>query len=186
MNSKERENLLENERTMIASKLAELSEEQSKKMLQKEIRLREDAQSKFVLLEKVCKPMFSTIPHKEEGHWSRNVSRNNYCFLDHYWECNACQHYANFFPVPSWYLTGKSDKCVIKFQYSGHTLVSPMEGNYFSFTCKLIFLLENLNLDFPPLKTSNDHSQEDEKVVFTTQIRLNSSTIFKILSISHL
>ena len=68
MNSKERENLLENERTMIASKLAELSEEQSKKMLQKEIRLREDAQSKFVLLEKVCKPMFSTIPHKEEGH----------------------------------------------------------------------------------------------------------------------
>ena len=63
MNSKERENLLENERTMIASKLAELSEEQSKKMLQKEIRLREDAQSKFVLLEKVCKPMFSSIPH---------------------------------------------------------------------------------------------------------------------------
>ena len=63
MNSKERENLLQNERTMIASKLAELSEEQSKKMLQKEIRLREDAQSKFVLLEKVCKPMFSSIPH---------------------------------------------------------------------------------------------------------------------------
>ena len=63
MNSKERENLLENERTMIASKLAELSEEQSKKMLQKEIRLREDAQSKFVLLEKVCRPMFSLIPH---------------------------------------------------------------------------------------------------------------------------
>ena len=53
MNSKEKEDLLENERTMIASKLAELSEEQSKKMLQKEIRLREDAQAKFVLLEKV-------------------------------------------------------------------------------------------------------------------------------------
>lgn len=52
MNSKEKEDLLENERTMIASKLAELSEEQSKKMLQKEIRLREDAQAKFVLLEK--------------------------------------------------------------------------------------------------------------------------------------
>ncbi|KAJ7362135.1 hypothetical protein OS493_013226 [Desmophyllum pertusum] len=52
MNSKDKEDLLENERTMIASKLAELSEEQSKKMLQKEIRLREDAQSKFVLLEK--------------------------------------------------------------------------------------------------------------------------------------
>ena len=67
MNSKERENLLENERTMIASKLAELSEEQSKKMLQKEIRLREDAQSKFVLLEKVCKPMFSSIPHFGNG-----------------------------------------------------------------------------------------------------------------------
>lgn len=54
MNSKEKENLLENERNLIASKLAELSEEQSKKMLQKEIRLREDAQAKFVLLEKVC------------------------------------------------------------------------------------------------------------------------------------
>ena len=53
MNSKEKENLLETERTMIASKLAELSEEQSKKMLQKEIRLREDAQTKFVTLEKV-------------------------------------------------------------------------------------------------------------------------------------
>ena len=54
MNSKEKENLLETERTLIASKLAELSEEQSKKMLQKEIRLREDAQTKFVTLEKVC------------------------------------------------------------------------------------------------------------------------------------
>lgn len=53
MNSKEKEDLIENERTIIASKLAELSEEQSKKMLQKEIRLREDAQAKFVLLEKV-------------------------------------------------------------------------------------------------------------------------------------
>nr|XP_058955714.1 golgin subfamily A member 6-like protein 24 isoform X5 [Pocillopora verrucosa] len=52
MNSKEKEDLLENERSMIASKLAELSDEQSKKMLQKEIRLREDAQSKFTLLEK--------------------------------------------------------------------------------------------------------------------------------------
>ena len=58
MNSKEKENLLENERNMIASKLAELSEEQSKKMLQKEIRLREDAQAKFVLLEKVSKTIF--------------------------------------------------------------------------------------------------------------------------------
>ena len=54
MNSKEKENLLETERTLIANKLAELSEEQSKKMLQKEIRLREDAQTKFVTLEKVC------------------------------------------------------------------------------------------------------------------------------------
>jgi len=58
MNSKEKENILENERNMIASKLAELSEEQSKKMLQKEIRLREDAQAKFVLLEKVSKTIF--------------------------------------------------------------------------------------------------------------------------------
>lgn len=62
MNSKEKEDLLENERTMIASKLAELSEEQSKKMLQKEIRLREDAQAKFVLLEKVSKTFFCPIP----------------------------------------------------------------------------------------------------------------------------
>lgn len=57
LNSKEKENLLENERNLIASKLAELSEEQSKKMLQKEIRLREDAQAKFVLLEKVRQNM---------------------------------------------------------------------------------------------------------------------------------
>ena len=61
MNSKEKEDLIENERTMIASKLAELSEEQSKKMLQKEIRLREDAQAKFVLLEKVSYTFFCLI-----------------------------------------------------------------------------------------------------------------------------
>jgi len=61
MNSKEKEDLIENERTMIASKLAELSEEQSKKMLQKEIRLREDAQAKFVLLEKVSNTFFCLI-----------------------------------------------------------------------------------------------------------------------------
>lgn len=61
MNSKEKEDLLENERTVIASKLAELSEEQSKKMLQKEIRLREDAQAKFVLLEKVRSILFCVI-----------------------------------------------------------------------------------------------------------------------------
>lgn len=61
MNSKEKEDLIENERTMIASKLAELSEEQSKKMLQKEIRLREDAQTKFVLLEKVRNILFCVI-----------------------------------------------------------------------------------------------------------------------------
>lgn len=53
MSSKEKESLLENERNMISSKLAEINEEQNKKMLQKEIRLREDAQAKFVLLEKV-------------------------------------------------------------------------------------------------------------------------------------
>lgn len=101
MNSKERENLLENERTMIASKLAELSEEQSKKMLQKEIRLREDAQSKFVLLEKVCKPMFSTIPHfgTEKGCGAEMCS-TIYCFWDHYLECCGCQLLANFFPCP--------------------------------------------------------------------------------------
>ena len=58
MNSKEKEDLIENERTMIASKLAEFSEEHSKKMLQKEIRLREDAQAKFVVLEKVSNTLF--------------------------------------------------------------------------------------------------------------------------------
>ena len=60
MNSKEKDDLLENERTMIASKLAEVSEEQSKKMLQKEIRLREDAQAKFALLEKVSINLYYT------------------------------------------------------------------------------------------------------------------------------
>lgn len=53
MSSKEKESLLENERNMISTKLAEINEDQNKKMLQKEIRLREDAQAKFVLLEKV-------------------------------------------------------------------------------------------------------------------------------------
>ncbi|XP_029212972.2 coiled-coil domain-containing protein 154-like isoform X5 [Acropora millepora] len=52
MSSKEKESLLENERNMISTKLAEINEDQNKKMLQKEIRLREDAQAKFVLLEK--------------------------------------------------------------------------------------------------------------------------------------
>ena len=47
------------------------------------------------------------------------------------------------------------------------------------------FFLENLNFDFPPLKTSHDHAQEDKRVVVTTQIKLNSSTIFIIISISH-
>ena len=64
MNSKERENLLENERNMISSKLAEINEEQNKKMLQKEIRLREDAQAKFVLLEKVRIVPFSNYSPK--------------------------------------------------------------------------------------------------------------------------
>ena len=62
MNSREKESLLENERTAIASKLAELSEEQSKKMLQKEVRLREDAQAKFALLEKVRFERYSVYP----------------------------------------------------------------------------------------------------------------------------
>lgn len=51
--SKDKENKLEAERSALANKMAEISEEQSKKMLQKEMRLREDAQSKFVALEKV-------------------------------------------------------------------------------------------------------------------------------------
>lgn len=51
--SKDKENLMEAERSALANKMAEMSEEQSKKMLQKEIRLREDAQSKFVALERV-------------------------------------------------------------------------------------------------------------------------------------
>ena len=136
MNSKERENLLENERTMIASKLAELSEEQSKKMLQKEIRLREDAQSKFVLLEKVCKPMFSTIPHfgNDKGSGAK-VCSAIYCFWDHY--CLGMLRlsaFSQFFPLSLGIVINspriyESDKCVIKFQYSGHTLVSPMERN---------------------------------------------------------
>lgn len=53
MNFKEKEDFFENERSMIVSKLVEFLDEQSKKMLQKEIRLREDVQLKFILLEKV-------------------------------------------------------------------------------------------------------------------------------------
>ena len=51
--SQDKENMLEAERSAFASKMAEISEEQSKRLLQKEIRLREDAQSKFVSLERV-------------------------------------------------------------------------------------------------------------------------------------
>lgn len=51
--SKEKDNLLDSERSRFANTVAEIAEEQSRKLLKNEIKLREDAQSKFMALEKV-------------------------------------------------------------------------------------------------------------------------------------
>lgn len=53
MLSRDKESMMMSERGQIANKMAELSEEQNKKLLQKEIRLREEAQSRFLAMEKV-------------------------------------------------------------------------------------------------------------------------------------
>ncbi|XP_032221549.2 coiled-coil domain-containing protein 154 isoform X4 [Nematostella vectensis] len=52
MMSRDKDSMLATERSQMASRLAEISDEQNKKLLQKEIRLREEAQSKFMALEK--------------------------------------------------------------------------------------------------------------------------------------
>ncbi|XP_078690494.1 coiled-coil domain-containing protein 154-like [Branchiostoma floridae x Branchiostoma belcheri] len=52
---KEREQAAENERVRLQGKLSEIAEEVSKKILQKEIRLREEAQQKFHNVEKVLR-----------------------------------------------------------------------------------------------------------------------------------
>ena len=51
--SKEKDDLLDSERSRLANTMAEISEEQSRKLLKNEIKLREDAQTKFLALEKV-------------------------------------------------------------------------------------------------------------------------------------
>ena len=50
---REREHAAEKERLRLQSKIAEIAEEVSKKILQKEMRLREENQSKYSKLEKV-------------------------------------------------------------------------------------------------------------------------------------
>jgi len=51
--NRDKDSMMMTERSQLANKMAELTEEQNKKLLQKEIRLREEAQSKFVAMEKV-------------------------------------------------------------------------------------------------------------------------------------
>lgn len=56
---REREHAAENERIKLQSKIAEIAEEVSKKILHKEIKLREEATDKFSKIEKVCASCFS-------------------------------------------------------------------------------------------------------------------------------
>ena len=51
---RERDHTAETERIRLQSKLADMSEELNQKLLQKEIKLREDSQKKLADLEKVC------------------------------------------------------------------------------------------------------------------------------------
>ena len=54
IHSKNKEDLLrDSERSQFASTVAEIADEQSRKLLKNEMRLREDAQAKFMSLEKV-------------------------------------------------------------------------------------------------------------------------------------
>lgn len=53
--NRDKDTMMLTERNQIANKMAELTEEQNKKLLQKEIRLREEAQTKFLSMEKVLK-----------------------------------------------------------------------------------------------------------------------------------
>ena len=53
LNLREKDSAHEVEKTKLTYKMAELTEEQNKKALQREMQLREEAQMKFVILEKV-------------------------------------------------------------------------------------------------------------------------------------
>ena len=52
-NMKEKTSDFETEKNKLVYKMAEMSEEQNKRILQREMQLREDAQMKFTVLEKV-------------------------------------------------------------------------------------------------------------------------------------
>ena len=51
---REKENVHEVEKSKMAYKMAELTDEANKKALHREMQLREEAQMKFAILEKVC------------------------------------------------------------------------------------------------------------------------------------
>ena len=55
---KEKENAFDTEKSKLVYKMTELSEEQNKKALQREMDLRDDAHMKFLFLEKVSEQCF--------------------------------------------------------------------------------------------------------------------------------
>ncbi|EDO26129.1 predicted protein [Nematostella vectensis] len=67
MMSRDKDSMLATERSQMASRLAEISDEQNKKLLQKEIRLREEAQSKFMALEKVKADIQNLLEQSKES-----------------------------------------------------------------------------------------------------------------------
>ncbi|XP_066292851.1 coiled-coil domain-containing protein 154-like [Branchiostoma lanceolatum] len=85
---REREQAAENERVRLQGKLSEIAEEVSKKILQKEIRLREEAQQKFHNVEKVLRGEEAarigherTIREDNEKRWSALQQMNEQEFL---------------------------------------------------------------------------------------------------------
>ena len=65
---REREHAADNERLKMHGKIAEIAEEVSKKILSKEIRLREEAQQKFSNIEKVRNGIKNVLSWNLEGH----------------------------------------------------------------------------------------------------------------------
>ncbi|CAH1274051.1 CCDC154 [Branchiostoma lanceolatum] len=85
---REREQAAENERVRLQGKLSEIAEEVSKKILQKEIRLREEAQQKFHNVEKVLRGEEAarigherTIREDNEKRWGALQQMNEQEFL---------------------------------------------------------------------------------------------------------
>lgn len=64
MINRDKDSMMMSERSQIANKMAELTEEQNKKLLQKEIILREEAQTKFLAMEKVICVTFEVFYSK--------------------------------------------------------------------------------------------------------------------------